>query len=323
MQSISTSDPQPALGNLKRAFGPNRANAQIILYTIPVFVIVGLVFFVSGLGRERTRDLVGFVCGGSGMLAIAAGLFWGYRRQLSARAEVYDEGLVWKNWIGAPRVVRWDDVTAVLEFIGYYRHYRHANQWQYTVRTRDGGQVKLTMAVENANGLGLLVLSETGKRLLPRLLESYRSGGTVQFGEQFGISQRGFVVGEHVLPWEQTARITLGPRGDLLIHRQGQRVPWKMLIHSRIANFPTFRAMIYEALSTCPAAARPLIEDAHPPASPAQPAQGGGIGDIGARLGVDVRDLLRDGYRMEDIHRVLDGEITLEELLSSRPRKGR
>lgn len=323
MQPSPVSGPHPVLGNLKRAFGPNKANARMILYAIPLFVVVGLVFFVGGWGRERARDAFAFVCGGSGMLVVAAGLFWGYRRQLGARAEVYDEGFVWKSWIGAPRAVRWDDVTAVYEFIGYYRHYRHANQWLYTVYTRDGGRVKLSMAVESVSGLGMLVLSETGKRLLPRLLETYRSGGTVQFGAQLGIGRRGFVSGGQVLPWEQTEKIAFRARGDLLIHRKGQRVPWKMLIHSKIANYPVFRALIYEIVPANPADARPLIEDAHPPASPAEPVRGGGIGDISARLGTDVRDLLRDGYRMEDIHRVLDGEITLEELLSSRPRRGR
>lgn len=323
MQPNPTASPHPVLGSLKRAYGPNKVNARMILYAIPLFVVVGVVFFVGGLGRERARDFVAFVCGGSGMLAVAAGLFWGYWRQLGVRAEVYDEGFVWKNWIGAPRVVRWDDVIAVYEFIGYYRHYRHANQWVYTVHTRDGGRVKLTMAVENVNGLGLLVLSETGKRLLPRLLETYRSGGTVQFGEQFGINSRGFVSEQQVLPWEQTEKIAFRARGDLFIYRKGQRVPWKMLIHSKIANYPTFRAMIYEIVSAKPAEARPIIEDAHPPTPPREPVRGGGIGDLSARLGADVRDLLRDGYRMEDIHRVLDGEITLEELLSAPPRRGR
>jgi hypothetical protein len=49
----------------------------------------------------------------------------------------------------------------------------------------------------------------------------------------------------------------------------------------------------------------------------------GGIGDLSARVGCDVRDLIMAGYGLEEIHEVALGRITLEELLQRRPRRRR
>jgi hypothetical protein len=48
-----------------------------------------------------------------------------------------------------------------------------------------------------------------------------------------------------------------------------------------------------------------------------------GIGDLSARVGCDVRDLIMAGYALEEIHEVAQGRCTLEELLQRRPRKRR
>jgi hypothetical protein len=45
-----------------------------------------------------------------------------------------------------------------------------------------------------------------------------------------------------------------------------------------------------------------------------------GIGDLSARVGCDVRDLILAGYALEEIHEVAQGRCTLEELLQRRPR---
>ena len=60
-----------SLGPLVKRFGPNRANARMILYILPVFVLVGLIFFFSGFGRSRPGDAIGFILGGLLFLAIA------------------------------------------------------------------------------------------------------------------------------------------------------------------------------------------------------------------------------------------------------------
>jgi hypothetical protein len=49
----------------------------------------------------------------------------------------------------------------------------------------------------------------------------------------------------------------------------------------------------------------------------------GSVGDVSARIGYDMRELMMAGYCWEDVHSVLYGRRTLEELLESGPQKGR
>jgi hypothetical protein len=45
----------------------------------------------------------------------------------------------------------------------------------------------------------------------------------------------------------------------------------------------------------------------------------GGIGDISGRIEYDVRELLMQGYSMPEIHGIIRGEYTVQELLKMKP----
>ena len=47
----------------------------------------------------------------------------------------------------------------------------------------------------------------------------------------------------------------------------------------------------------------------------------GSIGDTSVRIGMDVRELYIDGYTQADIHKVLQGELSLSELMKRGPSK--
>jgi hypothetical protein len=235
------------MGERKATFGPNLANARIMLYVMPVFGLVGLIL------------LFNIPIGGIVMLLIAGGLFVGYRLQMRARAEVYEKGVATTDWLGRSQSFRWEEVAAVYEFIGYHSRTWAPIQWVYTVHLKDGRQVKLDMAYEKVRSLGGTVLAETGKTFLPQSLELYRAGKTVAFGEQIAISPAGFVSGGQSLPWDQVARVVFSRHGDLTLHKKDQRLPWKLVMHPRIANYPTFRAFLQEVVKGTPAEA--AVED--------------------------------------------------------------
>jgi hypothetical protein len=301
--------PDMSLGSLKTTFGPNRANAKIILYVMPVFILVGLVF-IGGLWVATVL-----------MWIIAAGLFWGYRAQMSAKVDVYERGLAAKDWLGRKSSFRWEEVTEVYEFIGY--DLRRAGlgwrpiQWVYTVHTKDGQRIKLDMGYENIRGLGHFVLAETGKLLLPAAQAALKSGGTAAFGGQIGLSTRGLVSGPETLAWADVEKIRFTRTADITIHRKGQHVPWKLVMHGNIANFPAFQVCLHEVVKGTPAEA--VLEDpfARVPPQGGQPAAN--IGTVSAAIGYDVRDLLMEGFTMPEIQRVVRGEITLAELRKAGP----
>jgi hypothetical protein len=235
------------LGERKAIFGPNQANAKIILYVMPVFGLVGLIL------------LFNIPIGGIVMLLIAGGLFWGYRAQMRAKAEVYEKGVATIDWLGRSQSFRWEEVVGVYEFIGYRQQTGMPIQWVYTVHLKDGRQVKLDMGYEKIRNLGGLVLAETGKTFLSQSLELYRAGKTVSFGEQIGIGPAGFVSDGQTLPWDQVEKAVFSRDGNITLHKKGQRLPWKLVMHPRLANFPTFRAFLHEIVKATPAEA--AIED--------------------------------------------------------------
>lgn len=299
------------MGEQKAFFGPNRANAKIILYVLPVFLLVGIVLV--------SRLPIGSIA----MFLVAAGMFWGYRAQMRARVAVCEQGLAAVDWLGRSHSFRWEQVTGVYEFVGYHQRTRRPNQWVYTVHLQDGRQVRLDMAYEKTHSLGHIILAETGRAFLPAALEAFRAGGTVSFGEAIAVSPQGFVANGQVLPWEQVAKATINRSGDLSLHKKDQRLFWKLVMHPRIANFPTFRAFLHEIIRETPAQAAledPLYDQAR---KRDQPGPRANIGSVSSAIGVDVRELLMDGYTMEEIHRVVHGEISLAELRQVGPKAGR
>jgi hypothetical protein len=251
-------DQTGSLGNRQKVFGPNRANVRLLLYTALVFVLVGLALIVIGLGKTYPRDKAAFVGGGAALLFIAAGLYLGSRAQLQVQVEVYDLGFAATDWLGRRCTCRWDDIDAVYEFIGYYRATYRPTQWVYTVRAKDGQQVKLGMSIDNVQGLGHMVLFEVGRRRLPQALQTYRAGGSVDLG-QIGLSVQGLVSGQQLLPWDQVDKIRFGRMGDVSIYQKDKRVSWKTLPHPQIANYPVFRAVIHQV--AIPPRTQAVIED--------------------------------------------------------------
>jgi hypothetical protein len=299
-----------SLGSLKTTFGPNRANAKVILYVVPVFVLVGLVF----IGRLWVGSMT--------MWLIAAGLVWGYFAQMRAKVDVYEKGLIANDWLGRKSSFRWDEVTEVYEFIGY--DMRRAGlgwrptQWVYTVHTRDGRRVKLDMAYEKVRNLGYVVQKETGQLLLPVLQAALRSGATVAFGGQIGISGHSLVSGTETLAWADVEKMRFTQTADLSVHKKGQHIPWKLVMHSRIANFPVFQMLLHEAVRGTPAEA--AFEDPSERSQPQGAQAVANIGTVSSEIGYDIRDLLREGYTLQEIQRVRSGEITLEGLRRAGPK---
>jgi hypothetical protein len=117
------------------------------------------------------------------------------------------------------------------------------------------------MAVENIRSLGALILKESGQRLLVRMMDAYKTGSAAVFDGELGLSHQGILSGQRLLPWEQVEKIHFSDRGDLSIHQKAQHLPWKMMIHSRIPNFPVFRTMLHHVAEDLLPGSRPVIED--------------------------------------------------------------
>lgn len=300
------------MGELKKSFGPNKANAKMFLYVMPVFILVGLIFIAK------------IPVGGISMFLIAGLLFWGSRAQLRAKADIYAKGVAMKDWMGRSHSFHWQDVTAIYEHIGFDTRRGAARTWVYWVHLKDGRRVKFDMAYEQIRNIGHMLLSETGKIILPQSLEQYKAGQTISFGDKISIGPHGFVSAGETLDWKDVSEIRITETGDLIIRRTNQRTPWKLVMHPKIANFPTFRSLLHMAVKGTPTESKlkdPILEQAQKRQADLSKAGAGNIGSVSAAVGYDIRDLMMEGYDLKEIHRVASGDITLEQLRQAGPKK--
>lgn len=305
------------LGSLKASYEASRENTIILRYSIPLSVLVGLALFVFGFRQDYVRDRFALLGGGLLLFLVAVGLYFAYRGQLRMGVEVYDDGFVFTNRRNQRHVCRWDDVTEVHESI-IYRNPQHRTSImgrKCTVYQTDGQRIKLGVAIQNSNNLGLTIQAEVRKRLLPRAIETYKTGGTVAFGPELALSQQGLISGQEMLPWDEVAEIRLGM--GVRISQKGKRRPWKSIMHSKVANYSVLRKLV-EAINPKPQGEQPagsIKKDD----SGSEMGFKGGIGDISGRIEYDVRELLMQGYSMSEIHGIMRGEYTVHELLKMKP----
>jgi hypothetical protein len=312
------------LGALQASYETNPAHARDLLGFIGLFILAGRVVLVMGVMQDNIRDQL--LVGGGGLLLLAVGvrIYFAFRGRLNVSAAVYEDGFIFTDRRRQPISCRWDNVTEVYETITYSgQRMSHPRWWTYTVHQSGGQSVKLDNAIRQVRKLGLTIQQEVAKRLLPRTIEAYKAGETVTFSSNIGLNRQGLVTGSTLLPWEQVKRITFSQMGNLQIQKKDYPGIWKTIVHAKIANYPTCTAMIHQLVELKLAAIPPVVYEAgQRPVHVTQPADTlGGIGGISARLGVDVRDLFMEGYTMEDIQGVLQGDYSLEEM-QKKPGRG-
>jgi hypothetical protein len=308
------------LGSLKASYEANRENTFILRYPIPLSVLVGLALLVFGFRQDYVRDLFVLVGGGLFLFLVAVGLYFAYRGQLRMGVEAYDDGFVFTNRRNHRCVCRWDDVTEVYESIIYRDPGRRTGiiGRKCTVYQTDGQRIKLGVAIQNSDKLGVTIQAEVRKRLLPRAIETYKAGGTVAFGPELALSQQGLTSGQKMLPWDEVADIKFGRWEDVRISQKGKRRPWKSIMYLKIANYFVLREML-KIINLKPQGEQLAGSIKEEDSGSGTGFPQGGIGNISARIGYDVRELLMQGYSMPEIHGIMRGEYTVQELLKMKP----
>ena len=310
------------MGKLQASYENNRAYAMDLLGFIILFGLAGLAALVAGFMQKRVPDKLLIM--GIGLIPLAVGgrIYVAFRGRLRASAEVYDDGFVFTDGRNRRIPCRWDDVAEVYEKIVYQGtgRIRHPKWWTYTICMADGQRVVLNNAIDKVRNLGATVHDEVGKRLLPQALETYQQGETVTFGPRIGLRRKGLVFGQDIAPWEDVSKIKFSRMKSVEIYKDKRRA-WKTIFHAKIANYPTFKALLHQAVESNPPSAQPAIHD--PGLRPSPSAKRSNIGETSARLGFDVRELLRDGYTMQDVQGILEGEYDVHELRKRKPGKAR
>ncbi len=158
---------------------------------------------------------------------------WLQTRGLSV--QVFTDGLV-RSQYGKSAIMRWDEIVGVWQAITkhYYNGIYTGTTHTYTVQKADGTKTKYNDSLKNVEELGNTIQQEVTKRLLPRAVATYNSGGTVSFGK-LAISPMGLAWGDKSLPWADIQGVQIN-KGMLSVKKQGKWLNWANIPVASIPN---------------------------------------------------------------------------------------
>jgi hypothetical protein len=198
-----------------------------------------LLVFVDMLQRHPSGM---FVLGGV-LLALGLWVFWTSVRDAGLRVLVFADGLSYTAR-GKTEICRWDDITEVVQQVtkhytnGIYTGTTHI----YTVRRTGAPELKLNDALDNVEQLGNEVQQQAYRRLMPRAIETFRSGGVVQFGK-LKVSQQGLSNGKETLPWSEVKGVKL-EGGVVSVAKQGKWLNWASATVAQTPNIFVFAGLV-------------------------------------------------------------------------------
>ncbi len=105
--------------------------------------------------------------------------------------------------------------------------------------------MKLGSGVGKVKQLGEYIQAQVMNIMLPRAIETYNSGGTLEFG-RLNLSQAGISNGKEVIAWNQIKNVKVW-RGRLRIEKVGklQWLGWANTIAvARVSNFWLFTTLV-------------------------------------------------------------------------------
>lgn len=254
-------------------------------------------------GIDRALQVLGFV-------GFAASIFLVVSLRASRKVELHQRGIVLCRG-RQQKSISWEQIREIYGSPIYRRHLPWSNpaepiRWSYRLVCRDGKRVRLAH-FEGLRGLGHRIETELTKRLMPLVKDSFQAGYVIRFGRKLGVSDQGIHLGITCIPWHQIADVAVDEIDYVRIAKADNRVTWIRVPSWQVSNLQLLAKLldsIRENMANVLDEGR-LKHD-----------EFGVIvnSDLRVDPGHDVNDLLAQGYDLEEIREVMDGERTVEEL---------
>jgi uncharacterized protein DUF6585 len=194
------------------------------------------------------------------LVFLGIGLFWPVQlvRHLRLRVYLCPHGVM---YIKGRRVeaLRWDQVEWVRKRVNEARYGGLAQMmYKYTVRRGDGATFTFTNYLKHIEQLGPLMVERITRVMLPRLIETYQRGESVQFGN-LTVSRVGLTRGSRTLSWAEFGGVHLfaGSTGRSSVNlvtiekKSGNRnVAWMVKGLSTFPNYDAFVGLISSITTT-------------------------------------------------------------------------
>jgi hypothetical protein len=144
---------------------------------------------------------------------------------------------------------------------------------------------------------------------LAALLQRYHTGERLDFGPEVALHQGVLYLPGHGLSLNSLEPLHLQPGDRALVRLIGSEEPPLVLLAAGVDDLDQFVQLANHLIAAIPPLERRSITGWPP----------GSIGDVSARIGYDVRDLILAGYSEDQIQGLLDRQYALDELLAQRP----
>lgn len=144
---------------------------------------------------------------------------------------------------------------------------------------------------------------------LATLLGRYQAGERLDFGPEVALHEGILHLPGHSLPLNTLQPLRLEEDGRVLVRRigaDGSPVPCPS---SSVPDLDLFLQLANHLIDAIPPLERRSVTGWPP----------GSIGDVSARIGYDVRDLILAGYSEDQIQGLLNEQYTLDNLLAQKP----
>jgi len=202
----------------------------IVLAILGVVIAVALTAFAVYIDDHRIGRLV--VAGICSLVFLLMAIYAYIRTRIAAQTILlFENGLV-RVRFGRVRVFAWDDIVAV-----YFGS-------EIRVQHRDRSIISFgDLAPSKPRRAELYAQQELKLRLLPDIMERYRAGECVEFGE-LGISQAGLFKRGKLLRWCDIGRLYIDIHQKLCVVRSGSFLRWYSQAVMRIPNYFILQELI-------------------------------------------------------------------------------
>ena len=236
------------------------------------------------------------------------------RRRTIRRVDLYQKGIHWTKGRRSIAVL-WDDVRELYQIpiyppLAFLSRDSAPCGWSYRLVCRDGRKLHLA-GYDGIHGLGRRMQRETSRRIMPLVLESFQAGYVVRFGRRVAVSDEGVHLGFKCLPWHDVADITVDEADYVRVARTGHTVRWVRIPVSQVANAHVLAELLDIIRDTTARAFDRRLDEEQSDTYP--------LLERRFDLGHDLGDLAAQGYDVEDIREVINGESTIEELMARGP----
>jgi hypothetical protein len=152
-------------------------------------------------------------------------LFYTYRRLRNAHTwvEIYSWGLFFHNPPGKKRVVYWEDIIGVTSYAVNRSFIRIFNKSIHylIIYTRKYRPLHCHPNLHDRQGLKKTIKKQVYSRLRPKILQAYKMGEIVPFGD-LSISKQKLYLPKQEIPWDYVEGISV-QKGNFMIKLSAQK----------------------------------------------------------------------------------------------------